>query len=400
MGMVLSLTWAYAQPQSITRMAFGEDNTLFIADSRTATIFAYEVGSARNPSKKELFNVFALDELIAGHFDLDARDIVVRELKAHPQTNEAYLAFDEKTSEGYVSHLAVVNQTGEIRTFDLKNTPYTSKTISDAPELDRVYFEHLEHRMLTFTDLDFYKGKLYVSGVSNAEFSSALRVMDYPFTEEAASLTSVEIYHAAHDQNENRAPIVSMELMEISGKDYVVAVYVCTPVVLIPIEDLKDGEHITGLTIAETGFGNAPNELFWVDKVSMMDMKMPEGIIITNHQRAARFIAYTDLVKGAGEPQLEKTGYTTGGVPFTELPVSGHLQTDNTEAGLLSITRHAITNHLELLTYPSPMYLRLDEIYFSEFDMPTYNKPVLENMRKKMAIDPLGRGYITGADNQ
>ena len=46
------------------------------------------------------------------------------------------------------------------------------------------------------------------------------------------------------------------------------------------------------------------------------------------------------------------------------------------------------------------MFFRLDDVLFSEFEMPTYDNPQMEQMRKKMAIDPLGRTYLSGKDNK
>ena len=67
-------------------------------------------------------------------------------------------------------------------------------------------------------------------------------------------MTSVEIYHTTHNQIETRAPIRAMSFATLGGKPYVVAAYLCTPLVTIPLEDLKDGAHIRGKAIAELGY--------------------------------------------------------------------------------------------------------------------------------------------------
>jgi hypothetical protein len=47
----------------------------------------------------------------------------------------------------------------------------------------------------------------------------------------------------------------------LGGKPYVVAAYVCTPLVTIALDDLKDGAHIKGKAIAELGYGNTPADM-------------------------------------------------------------------------------------------------------------------------------------------
>ncbi|APD08236.1 hypothetical protein UJ101_02738 [Flavobacteriaceae bacterium UJ101] len=113
---------------------------------------------------------------------------------------------------------------------------------------------------LAITDLDFHKGKLYISGMNNTDFASALRVADYPFNGNTTVATT-DIYHTIHNQQETKAPIRTMLITELDGKDYVLAAYTCTPLVLFPLDEIKDGAKITGKTIAELGYGNTPVDL-------------------------------------------------------------------------------------------------------------------------------------------
>lgn len=53
--------------------------------------------------------------------------------------------------------------------------------------------------------------KLYISGISNTDFASTLKVVDFPFNGVQNS-ASIEIYHTTHDQKETRAPIRTMEV--------------------------------------------------------------------------------------------------------------------------------------------------------------------------------------------
>ena len=100
-------------------------------------------------------------------------------------------------------------------------------------------------RTLAILDIEYYKGELFVAGISNEEFASTLRRMPYPFTGSHTS-SHIKMWHIAHDQYETRAPIRTMVAKNIGGVDYLVASYTCSPIVLIPLKDLQDGASVTG----------------------------------------------------------------------------------------------------------------------------------------------------------
>ena len=107
---------------------------------------------------------------------------------------------------------------------------------------------------MTIVDLKFHAGYLFVAGVSNQEFSSTLRRIPYPFTG-AASETQIEIYHVAHGQYETRAPIRTMQFATIDGEDTLIAAYACSPLLTVPVSELKHGAKVRGKTIGDMGNG-------------------------------------------------------------------------------------------------------------------------------------------------
>ena len=86
--------WILAQPKSINVMTFGDENTLFIADSKSATIFAYEIEEEKNPSSKDYYNIFNLSDLIADLDHIKESDILFGEMKVHPISKIVYVAYD------------------------------------------------------------------------------------------------------------------------------------------------------------------------------------------------------------------------------------------------------------------------------------------------------------------
>jgi hypothetical protein len=47
----------------------------------------------------------------------------------------------------------------------------------------------------------------------------------------------------------------------LGGQQYVLAAYTCTPLVKIPMSDLKPGAQVKGVTIADLGSGNQPLDM-------------------------------------------------------------------------------------------------------------------------------------------
>ncbi len=115
-------------------------------------------------------------------------------------------------------------------------------------------------RSFTVTDMQWHAGKLYVAGVSNGTFASSLRILGTPF-DGSQTVTSVAMYHTTHNQVETRAPIRAMSFQMLNGRDTLVAAYLCSPIVTIPVDALKDGAHVEGKTIAELGYGDVANSM-------------------------------------------------------------------------------------------------------------------------------------------
>jgi hypothetical protein len=107
-------------------------------------------------------------------------------------------------------------------------------------------------------------GKVYVASLSNEEFSSQFRVIPFPFTD--AQGASVEIFHGSHGRLETNSPIRSFCAYEIAGNANLLAAYTCTPLVKIPVSDLKPGAKIKGTTVAELGNRNTPLDMVVYNK--------------------------------------------------------------------------------------------------------------------------------------
>lgn len=190
--------------------------------------------------------------------------------------------------------------------------------------------------------------------------SSELRVIDYPFSNATVSTASVEIFHGAHGETETRAPIQTMQVVTLNNEDYILAAYTCTPLVLIPLSDIKDGAHIVGKTIAEMGYGNTPVDMI---KFKSQDWnKNPyEGIILSNRNRSTEFVNLADVAKSAtGEGIVTNVGYVEhAGTSMTVLPMTGLVQLDDQDDyHVTTIRRDAETGKLQLVSFLKNLYIR------------------------------------------
>ena len=113
---------------------------------------------------------------------------------------------------------------------------------------------------MAITCLAYLKGRVFVAGLSNEEFSSNLRAIPFPFSE-ANGGAGVEIYHGSHGKFETKSPVRTFTTYDINGEQNLLAAYTCTPLVKIPVSQLKAGEKVKGTTVAELGNRNVPLDM-------------------------------------------------------------------------------------------------------------------------------------------
>src|SRR5262245_63577259 len=102
-----------------------------------------------------------------------------------------------------------------------------------------------------------------------------------------------------------------MSFATLGGRPYLVAAYLCTPIVTIPLDDIKDGAHIRGKTIAELGYGNTPADLIAYSKTD--DGRARDYLMLINFERGASAIPVSQI-----EAANEKPGIASL-VPFGEI---------------------------------------------------------------------------------
>ncbi|WP_229259459.1 hypothetical protein [Duganella aceris] len=357
--------------QSAAKLTFGDASTLFVADWKGARIYALPVAVPAKAAGKP-FNLMDVQGPIAKALGVAPSALRFEDLAVQPGSELAYVALTVRGAKGKTTPAIVnIDAAGRVTRVDLGKVA-GSAAISDAPAADQVFWRDLPAQTLTVTDMRFYQNKLYVAGLSNRSFASTLRVYDYPFSGKA-QVTSVEMYHPVHNQVETRAPIRSMAVMTIAGEPSLVAAYTCTPLVVIPLKDLRDGAHIAAKTVSELGWGSAPNGL--------VSFKVGEAeyALLVNSSRSADLLSAADLGVGAAAPGLntpiEIPAKPYSGVKGMMTPMAAAMRVDNLNPELLlALRRDDASGQVQLVSILKGAYLRLSD-FVNEYDFSDYRYP-------------------------
>lgn len=368
-----------AEPQSATVLEFGDANTLFVADSDTGQIYAYELPKAvAYEGEPRSYNLNRFGAAVSKYLKVDQSSLIFHDVVVHPVSRDAFVSLSANTADGKTPFVVQTNYAGEIKVLDLAGD-HSSVTLTGAADDSVTFWRDIPASTFSVTDLDYVDGELFVSGLTTGEFSSTLRRIPYPFEGEAHT-SSIEMYHALHGQNETRAPIQAMEVVTLNGEKTVVAAYTCTPLVTVPVDQLNDGEHVLAKTIAELGYGNTPLDVLSFSSVSRRGVE-EDFVLVLNREKAADLIKVSDLNKAVQEESIsEKAGPgQTLGVATSIVPMTGVLQAADQDAKfLLALQRNLETGDMDLVSYTKGAYIRISQ-YLNEYDFDTYSYP--ENAR-------------------
>ena len=354
--------------QSAGTLEFGEGNVLFVGDSKAAVVHAFElresdlhsqkgVDYGNNMNFKGQNLISRVDEKLAAFLGTTADQISINDLIVHQGTEQILLSVSRGLGPDASPVIVKVNQ-GEFELLDLDAIPHTSLAVENAPsEATKLQFGQ-SMRSLTITDITYWKGEIFVAGVSNEEFSSKLRRAKYPFESKFAA-SSVEIWHAVHAQFETRAPIVTQLIREIEGKDYLIASYTCTPLVRIPLDALKPNAQIRGETIAELGYGSTPVDMITFNHA----FDKQDYLLVTHNSRSGTRTALNDIPKAELMPVDAPSNYGPAGIKQISVPVRGMLQTSlmNNNWAVVIRQHPKELGRVDLRTMPLPLFFERPE---------------------------------------
>jgi hypothetical protein len=308
-------------------LTFGPNNVLFVGDIVGGAVHAFalrdsdvtsqtgvELGNFHNFEGRDL--VLGLDQKLAALLATTADKIVVNDLVVHQPAQQIFLSVERGRGADPVPAIVKVND-GKLELLDLGSIPHSKVALPSEPDR-KAMLEFEPQQRYAITDVKYYNGEIFVTGISNQRFASTLYRIPYPFNGRTATST-VEIWHPVHGEFETRAPIVRHLIREIRGEPHLFAVYGCTPLVRFPLTSLKDGAHVRGDTIGELGYGSNP-----LDMMTFTDpFDQKEYLLVTIDVRSASRIGISELETAQAEPTGGPIDFGPGGLGRTQrdLPI-------------------------------------------------------------------------------
>jgi hypothetical protein len=364
---------------SAGKIAFVDANTVVVADWRGGRLHAITLPPVA-PGAPAAFNVKDVSGAIARTLHTRAESLRFEDMAVRPGSEVAYisLSVDGKTASAMPAPVLVsVDAAGKVRIVNLDRGGRESVAIGKLPAADKRLWRDTPAASFTVTDMKYHEGKLYVAGLSNASFASTLRVFDFPFRGRAA-VSSVEMYHPVHNQLETRAPIRKMVITSLNGEPTLIAAFTCSPLVTIPLKDLKDGAHIAAKTVAEFGWGSAPAGMV------MFDAGQGPMVLLTHSHKSADLLSVADIADASTKPGLSTPikwpAEPTLGLKATYVPMRvAHL--DNQDANFFAaLRRNEASGAMELVSMRKGLFLRLSD-FINEYDFADFNYPANDNWR-------------------
>jgi hypothetical protein len=280
-------------------LAFGPPGILFIGDAPGGAVFAVETGEKTSPGTMGPIKVEGIDAKIAGLLGTSADQILINDIKVSPYTGTAFVAVARGKGPTAPPAVFTVTPAGKITEVPMTNIRFAKAAIPNLANETRRATEAI-------TDMMYHDGKVYVAALASEQFASQFRVMPFPFGT-AGDGTTVEIFHASHGRLETNAPIRTFTVFSENGQAHLLAAYTCTPLVKIPVSDLKPGAKIKGTTLAELGNRNRPLDMIVYEK----DGK--PFVLMANN---ARGVMKIDLSQAGTAEGLSQKVSGTAGLPY------------------------------------------------------------------------------------
>jgi hypothetical protein len=289
-----------ADLKSAGALAFGPDNILFVGDTPGAAIWALDVQDRPSSKPAASIEIKGVNEKIAALLGTAPDQILINDTAVSPVSKNVYMSVSRGRGPDAAAVILRVDAAGNFSEVPLDNIAHSSVKLVDAPAAAAN-----GRQVETITAIAYIDGNVVVAGLSNEEFSSTLRSIPYPFTA-AVKGAGIQIYHGSHGRFETAAPVRTFIPYEIGDQKEILAAYTCTPLVKIPVSQLKAGAKVEGTTIAELGNRNRPIDMIVYEKGGK------HFILMANSSRGVMKIAGDNLE--SYKPITAQTEVT--GVPY------------------------------------------------------------------------------------
>jgi hypothetical protein len=254
----VELTTGKVPLMSAGALAFGPSGILFVGDSIGGSVVAIDTQDTKAATSAVKINVDGVDTKIAALVGITPDQIILNDVAVNPVSKNVYLSASRGRGPDAMPLIMRVDATGKVTPVALDSAKFAAVSLTDSPVANASARQN--PRVQTITDMAYVNGNLIVAGLSNEEWSSALRSIPYPFNAAPKGAT-LQIWHSSHGKYETESPIRTFVPYTIAGQQYVLAAYTCTPLVKIPVSELKPGAKVKGVEIADLGAGNQPLDM-------------------------------------------------------------------------------------------------------------------------------------------
>ena len=304
-------------------LAFGPDGILLVGDTAGAAVFAIDTGDRTPAAEKKAVKLEKVGQAVAAKLGTDASKVLINDVAVNPVSGKVYLSVSRGRGPDASPVILRLTADGGLEELALDNVKFAKAEIPNPPAPGATG-RGVASRAESITDLAFADGRVFVAGLSNEEFSSRLMAIPFPFAG-APDAAAIEIYHGAHGRFETKSPIRTFVAYKINNEPYLMAAYTCTPLVKVPVAELKPGAHVKGTTIAELGNRNRPLDMIVYQK----DGK--DFLLLANSDRGVMKIQTEGAA--AAEPITKRVAGTQGTPYKTVEGLKGVLQLDQLDAG-------------------------------------------------------------------
>ena len=267
-------------------LAFGPDGILFVGDTKGAALFAIDTGDERGCGREARRRGQGPGRQGRGLLGTDSKQIMINDLAVNPAVGKRLpvgLARTRARRDPAASFGST--RTASSKSCPLENVRFAKADLPNAPGADSTAAGRVDHRpglrRRPRLRRRTVERRVLVAADRHSVSRSAARAFDG---------AAIEIYHGAHGRFETKSPIRTFVTYRIKNEPYMLAAYTCTPLVKMPVAELKAGAHIKGTTIAELGNRNRPLDMIVYQK----DGK--DYLLMTNSSRGVMKIP----TEGAG----------------------------------------------------------------------------------------------------
>jgi hypothetical protein len=343
--------------RSMSVLAFGPDDVLFIGDSKSGAVFAIALEDAAPRKDNEAVEVNDIEARIGALLGTGAENVMIHDMAVNPTSQNIYLAVSRGRGKwdsrwklpndvADADILLRVAPDGEMAPVPLEKVSFSRADLPNPvdPSKPHRWKDGISLRADTITDMTHDGGTLYVAGLSNEEFASTMWRIQYPFGKQITA-TTLEIFHGAHGEYETHAPIRAFVPYTLKDRSHLLAAYLCTPLVTFPAADLKDGQHIKGRTVAEFGSGNYPLDMLVYQKDGR------DRLLIANSNLPFMIVDPKDVASFEGAITTEVEGYVAG-VPYEIRSGVGVQQMDRLNGDYIVTLQRLPGGTLDMVSLP------------------------------------------------